>query len=195
MNFKKSILLFSAIVLSTYFIVGCVNLNNEQEPKIESDYVLEINNGTRFFKSEVIPKSESEEVILDRFKIEINDNYDKLKEIYIDSEIFNYYPKMYKEKLSEGLYTEEITIHNLVKLSEEEYSNNSTSLKYYYYMDRLKEYNPYEFQIIEVNYTNKFTDELNKIAQWGNGNWIRYFVVVKENENSDWRIFDVYGHM
>ena len=157
--------------------------------------MLEIKNGTRFFKSEVIPKSEAEEVILDMFKIEINDDYDKLKEIYIDSEIFNYYPEMYKENLSEGLYTEEITIHKLEKLSEEEYLNDATSLKYYYYMDRLKEYNPYEFQIIEVNYTNKFTDKLNEIAQWGNGNWIRYFVVVKENKNSGWRIFDVYGHM
>ena len=61
-------------------------------------------------------------------------------------------------KLNEGLYTEEITIHNLVKLNEDEYSNESTGLKYYSFMDRLKEYNPYEFQIIEVNYTNKLTD-------------------------------------
>lgn len=192
MGFKKNILIVCTIILSACFIVGCANSNDEQEGKVENDYVLEINNGARFFKSEIVPKSEAEEVVLDSFKVQINDDYDKFKEIYIDSDTFNYYPKLYKENLNKGLYTEEITIHNLVKLSEDEYSNG---LKYYSFMDRLKEYNPYKFEIIEVDYTNKLTDELNKGAQWGSGNWIRYFVVVKENKSSDWRIFDVYGHM
>ena len=62
-------------------------------------------------------------------------------------------------------------------------------------MDRLKEYNPSEFKIFQVVYTNKLTDELDKIVQWGSGNWTRYFVVVRENEDSDWKIYDIYGHM
>lgn len=58
------------------------------------------------------------------------------------------------------------------------------------------EYNPNEFQIIEVIYTNKVTDKLDKTAQWGSGNWTRYYVVVvKEKEDSNWRIYDVYGNM
>lgn len=88
-----------------------------------------------------------------------------------------------------------MVVHSLKELNEEDYSNESNGIKYYYYMNRLNEYNPSEFKIIEVVYTNKITDKWNKIAQWGSGNWTRYFVIVKEKEDSDWKIYDVYGHM
>lgn len=58
-----------------------------------------------------------------------------------------------------------------------------------------KKHKQSEFKIIEVNYTNKLTEKFNESAQWGSGNWTRYFVIVKENNSSDCRIFDVYGHM
>lgn len=33
------------------------------------------------------------------------------------------------------------------------------------------------------------------MAQWGSGKWTRYFVVVKEKVDSEWKIYDIYGHM
>lgn len=195
MKFKNSLFVICTVILCSVITTGCGVAKNEKEAKVENNYVLEIENGERFFKSEFVPKSDSEKVILDYFKIEISDEYDEFKNVLIDSEQYTYYPETYKKQFDEGLYTEELTVHSLSTLNEDEYTNDTNGLKYYSYMERLKEYNPSAFEIIEVNYTNKLTDEYNKIAQWGSGNWTRYFVVVKEKEDSNWKIFDVYGHM
>lgn len=192
---KKFMLISLLIVSFMVILIGCSDSSKTQKYTEDSEYVLEITNGERFFKSEVVPKSDAEKFILDYFKIEINDDYDNLKNVFIDSDAFNYYSDAYKEKFNDGLYTEEVTVHSLNGLNEGEYSSESNGIKYYYYIDRLKKYNPNEFQIIEVNYTNKLTEKYNAIAQWGSGDWIRYFVVVKKDNNSGWRIFDVYGHM
>ncbi|MEG1255925.1 DUF4829 domain-containing protein [Clostridium sp.] len=195
-NIKRNILSICLISLFSFAIIGC----SKTEEKVENsgsleNYQLELKNGTRLFQSEVTPCSEAEKVILDTFKIEINDKYDEFNNLYVDSEGFNNYPKTYKKLFDEGEYTENITIHNLRKLSEDEYSNNPNTIQYYYYMDRLNKYNPQEFEIIEVKYTVKLTDKANEGAQWGNGDWTRYYVVVKQNEKSNWRIFDIYGQM
>lgn len=192
---KRFMLFLLLIVSFIAILIGCSDSSKEQKYTKDSGYVLEITNGARFFKSEVVPKSDAEEVILDCFKIEINDEYDNFRNVFIDSDAFNYYPDVYKENFNNGLYTEEVIVHSLNVLNESEYSSESNEIKYYYNIDRLKEYNSSEFEIIEVNYTNKLTEKYNASAQWGSGNWTRYFVVVKDNNNSDWRIFDVYGHM
>lgn len=192
---KKFMLISLLIVSFMVILIGCSDSSKTQKYTEDSEYVLEITNGERFFKSEVVPKSDAEKVILDYFKIEINDDYDNFKNVFIDSDAFNYYSDAYKGNFNDGLYTEEVTVHSLNVLNEDEYSSESKGIKYYYYIDRLKKYNPNEFQIIEVNYTNKLTEKYNAIAQWGSGNWTRYFVVVKKDNNSVWRIFDVYGHM
>lgn len=195
MRIKRFMLITLLIISSMIILIGCSNSKEVQKLGKSHEYVLEISNGKRVFKSESIPKSKAEEVILDSFKIEITDEYDNFNNVFIDSDAFNYYPETYKENFNEGLYTEEMVIHSLKELNEEDYSNESNGIKYYYYMDGLKEYNPSEFKIIEVVYTNKLTDKLDEKAQWGSGDWTRYFVVVKEQADSDWRIYDVYGHM
>ena len=99
-------------------------------------------------------------------KIEISYKYDEFNNLFVDSEQFNYYPESYKENFDDGKYTENITIHSLKKLSKDEYSNSPNTIQFYPYMDRLKEYNPYEFDIIEVNYTVKLTDKANEGLNW-----------------------------
>lgn len=195
MKFKKSVLLIFAVILCSFVTMGCSAIKNEKEAMAENKYAIEIKNRERFFKSEIIPKLDSEKVILDYFKIEISDDYYEFKNVFIDSEQYNYYPELAKKQFDKGLYTEELTVNSLTTLNEDEYTNDINGLKYYPYMEKLKEYNPSEFEIIDVKYTNKLTDEYDKISQWGSGKWTRYFVVVKEKEDSDWRIFDVYGHM
>lgn len=195
MRVKRVMLIALLIISSMIILIGCDNLSEKQEYTTDDEYVLEITNGKRFFKSEVAPKSKAEEVILDYFKLEISDEYDNFKFIFIDSDAFNHYPETYKEKFNEELYTEEVVVHSLTELREEDYSDDSEGIKYYPYMDGLEAYAPIEFKVIEAVYTNKVTDKLDEIAQWGSGNWTRYFVVVKEKEDSQWRIYDVYGHM
>ena len=195
MRVKRFMLSVLLIICSMFILIGCSNSSKEEEYIKNSEYVLEITNGERFFKSEVVPNSKAEEVILDYFKIEISDEYDNFKNIFINSDTFNYYPDVYKDNFNNGLYTEEITVHSLNELNEDEYSKESNGAKYYSNINNLKRYKQSEFKIIEVNYTNKLTEKLNEIAQWGSGDWTRYFVVVKENDRSEWRIFDIYGHM
>lgn len=195
MRLKKNIVVLCIFTLFSFILLGCGTVKDKQETKLEKDYVLEIKNGERFFKSEIVPKSYGEKVILDYFKIEISDEYNDFENIFINSESFNSYPKIYKENFNNGLYTEELTVHSLEKLNEKDYSNKPNDIKYYWYMDRLKEYNPNEFEIIEVKYTNKLTDKYNETAQWGSWNWTRYFIVCKEKDDSDWKIYDIYGHM
>lgn len=192
MNLKKWISIFSAIILTVCLMAGWSSSSKKQVAKKEGPYELKLTNGTRFFKSKVAPKSDYEKVVLDTFKVQINDNYDKLKDLYIDDEKFNYWGKVYKEHLEEGLYAEEINVHKLKTLSESEYYDNNSALNNYDYMDRLKKYNPYKFEIVEINYTIKLTDKFNKIAQFPNGNYTECFIMVKKNKNSEWRIFDLY---
>lgn len=59
-------------------------------------------------------------------------------------------------------------------------------------MERLTEMNPYTYEIVKVNFTIKQTEEFNKMAQWGSGTYTRYYVVIMENENSNWEIFTMY---
>ncbi|WP_242655205.1 DUF4829 domain-containing protein [Clostridium cellulovorans] len=160
---------------------------------VSASYELEYHNDTRFFKAEIEPKSDAEKVILDKFKIQINDKYDELSKLFIDSPEFNNQSQIYKNLFDEGEYAEAITIHSLKKLSEEEYSNNPDFISYNF-MDTINKFNPYEFQVIEVNYTIKLTDKYASAAQWSNGNWTRDFIVVQEKENTPWRIFDIYGY-
>lgn len=195
MRVRRFMLITLSIVSFMLILIGCGNSSEKQKHAKDDEYVLEITNEKRFFKSEIAPKVEAEEVILDFFKIEINDKYDDFKKVFIDSDAFNNYPERYKEDFNKGLYTEEVTVHRLKELNEEDYSNEWNGIKYYYSLDKLKENNPSEYKIIEVVYTNKVTEKLNKIAQWGSGKWTRYFVTVKEKEDSDWKIYDIYGHM
>lgn len=197
-NTKRNLLLICLISLFSFSIIGCSKTDEKIESSDSSgNYELELYNGKRFFKSEVSPCSEAEKVILDTLKIEISDKYDEYKNLYVESENFKYDTEGYQKAFNEGYYTENITIHSLKKLSKEEYSNNSdtAAIPHYPYMDRLTKYNPHEFEFIQVKYTIKVTDKENEVAQWGNGEWTRYYVVVKQNEKSNWRILDIYGHM
>ncbi|WP_297631201.1 hypothetical protein [uncultured Clostridium sp.] len=64
------------VIASIFILIGYGNTQKIKDVEKNNEYVLEVKNGKRFFKSEVSPKSKAEEIILDRFKIEINDEYD-----------------------------------------------------------------------------------------------------------------------
>ncbi|ADL50351.1 hypothetical protein Clocel_0580 [Clostridium cellulovorans 743B] len=205
LNNKKS-LLSIFLVIALFTGAGCSKTEkpvkesstansslSDGTSNVSASYELEYHNDTRFFKAEIEPKSDAEKVILDKFKIQINDKYDELSKLFIDSPEFNNQSQIYKNLFDEGEYAEAITIHSLKKLSEEEYSNNPDFISYNF-MDTINKFNPYEFQVIEVNYTIKLTDKYASAAQWSNGNWTRDFIVVQEKENTPWRIFDIYGY-
>lgn len=193
MKVKKYI--WPIVISCMFMLIGCSNLKTDNNKLEENEYILEFKNGKRLFKSEVYPKSDTERVILDSFKITISDEYEKFKDIYADVDVFKDQENIYKDNFKEGLYTTEVIIHSLKELEEIDYSGDEKKNTYYPYMDKLNSYNTSEFEIIEVNYTKKLTNKYDKVAQWGNGNWTRYYVLVKEDNSSEWKIFDIYGHM
>lgn len=203
---KRIIIAIIGIVLISINTVGCsqIKKTSEQQTSIEPNKQEEksttetsefqFKNGERSFKLEFKPKTEAEKVIAETLKIEISDEHNKLNVLKVEQLDYSTFDKYLKEN---NYSTNEIIIHSMRILSKEEYADNPNAITYYYdgYMDRLRKFNPYEFQIIEVNYTKKVSEELDKIAQWGSGRWIRYYVMVKEKKDSTWKVYDVYGHM
>lgn len=153
---------------------------------------LEIRNGDRFFISKVEPKDETEELVLDYFKVFISDDYDKLNKItnFADGQ----YVSSYKSDYREGNYIVETTVNSINKVTEEEYMDESNS-KYYGYKHNLDAYNPTQTQVVEVDYDKKLTKDYARIAQFGDGRYILYYVIAKNEDNPEWRIVDIYGHM
>lgn len=117
MKYTKNLITICLCILITWNFTGCANKNNGKEIlfKRNSESVEskdeEIKNGSRFFISEVKTSSNPEKVIIDYFKVLINDNYDEFNNIFIDNETYNYFPQTYKDNYNKGLYTEEITVH------------------------------------------------------------------------------------
>lgn len=190
---RKVLLNIALVVVVGFSLIGC-KATSKNASSDDMDNLLSIKNGDRVFKSEIEPKSEAEKVILESFRIEISDEHDKCKNIYTEKDYVDCI-KIFQENFNEGLYTEQVLIHDLKKLEKEEYTNKSHDLKYYENINNLNKFNPKEYEIIQVDYTIKLTDKLNNISQWGNGDWTRYYVMVKESKNSPWKIFDIYGYL
>ena len=166
-----------------------IELNTNELDK----YELEVKNGDRFFISDIQPNSDAERVILDSFKVQITDEYDKFNDLLVPGDLYNKeYPEVYKNNLKLGMYTEEIKIHELRKLGDNEYKDEKKGVMYYKNIEKLDELNIDDFEIIEVKYNIKLTGSYNKTAQRGSGEWIRYYVVVQIDEI--WKIYEIYGH-
>jgi hypothetical protein len=163
-----------------------------KEFALPEDYELEFKNGTREFRSKVSPKSEAEKVVFDDYKILISDEYDEFVNLYINDGRTDHYPRVFKQNLEAGLYTESVVIHNIRTVKEDEYI---VTVSGSYYAEKLKTLNPYKFEIVEIDYTRKVTEEADRSFQWGSGRYTRYYVLIKLDGISDWRIYEVYGHM
>ncbi|MHC1685221.1 MAG: hypothetical protein AB6733_20170 [Clostridiaceae bacterium] len=194
-NFSRKLIVLLGGVLILASLAGCSSGGKETTAANVKNSLTEYKNGDRFYKSEVNPITEAEKVIAESLKIEISDEYDKFKDVYADIEVNNGMKEIYEKKFKDGYYTEEITIHSFSKVSYEVYTNKESGIKYYDYLDRLKEFNPYETEVIEVNYTKKLTEKYDKEAQWGSGTYTRYYVLSKAYKYADFKIFDIYGHM
>lgn len=155
-------------------------------------YEITVYNKLRSFKSKVNPSSEAEKVILDSFKVEITNEFQELKNIFIDGENL---VEVYKGRVASKTNPRKIRVNSLRELNENEYTDIDKMDKYYSQLEKLKEYNPNQYNVYEVNYNIIYYAEYSMMAQWGSGRWTRYYVVTREKEDSDWRVFDIYWQM
>lgn len=175
-NSKKKFLIIGLVLLSIYYVfVG--------------KYEIVVYNKLRCFKSKVSPSSVEEKVILDSFKFDITDQFEELEKIYVDNENII---EIHKSRKADKSNPRKITVNSLKEIHEKDYTDIDQMDKYYSFIEKLREYNPYEHKVIEVNYNILYYPNYAYMAQWGNGNWTRYYVVTKEKEDSDWKLFDIY---
>lgn len=187
-KFWKRIAVLFCNLLIIASLSGCASGNK--------DNLTEYKNGERICKSDVVPTTECEKIIAESFKDSISDDFNKIREYSVEREVsFEDQIKIAEEHQKQGYYVEAVTIHSFARVTRETYTNKESGIKYYEYLDKLNKANPYESEVVEVNYTVKLTEEYNKVAQFPSGTYTRYYVMIKENKYADFKIFDVYGHM
>lgn len=174
-NKKKGLIIILVLLSGYYFSVG--------------RYEIVVYNKLRYFKSKIKASSLDEKFVLDSFRFDITDEFEKLKDIYEDNENI---VEIHKSRKAEKANPRKITINSLKEINEKDYTDLEQMDKYYSFVERLREYNPYEHKVIEVNYNIVYYPKHAAVAQWGNGSWTRYYVVTREKEDSDWKLFDVY---
>ncbi|GFZ32182.1 hypothetical protein CSC2_27080 [Clostridium zeae] len=151
------------------------------------------------FKQET--KTEEEKLIESYIVAETNGDQKKLKDIF--------YPAPHNESITNDSgtnyenVTEELTIlkmwqlpeaqwrePKMVKLSDGQFYNMNPY--YYFYPERVNDTPHKEVKVIAVETYKKCTPESDKIAQYGSGAYTNFYVLIKENSTSSWKILDFY---
>ena len=116
--------------------------------------------------------------------------------VFVDGHIYNLNSchKLIPDSMSEFLSGGEPLMELAKKIDKEIYSNESEAgYVHKMDMDRLKEHNPIQYEMIRIVYTNKLSEKGNDLDQNGNGTWASYYIVSKDQADSDWKVFDLYG--
>lgn len=190
-NKKALSIVFIAIVIIVGFTAFNFYKNNSKDKSMDTTS-LKFENENRSFKS-IEPKTPAEEVVVEALKLEISDEYEKYITLFTESDKHNSYASLFANNKLNGCFTESISIDKLSTLEEEDYTNSENKETYYTKLNLLHEYGAYSTEVVKVTYTNKLSERAESLDQFGSGKWIRYYVLVKETKDSDFKIFDVYG--
>lgn len=151
------------------------------------------------FKQEA--KTEEEKLIESYIVAETNGDRKKLKDIF--------YPAPHNESITNDNgtnyenVTEELTILKMWQLPEAQWrepkmvklsDGNLYNMNpyFYFYPERVNDTPHKEVKVIAVESYKKLTPEYDKIAQYGTGDYTNFYVLIKENSTSSWKILDFY---
>ncbi|HZK02117.1 MAG TPA: hypothetical protein VFC96_04555 [Anaerovoracaceae bacterium] len=170
--------------------------NGKQLQSLKGPYYFpgetEVISDDRSFFLEDLPKSEAEEIVVLDFLYTITADFDSKYNILADIEPHKISIENQKKQFDRGVYTKNITVHQISTLSEKEYGDRDNTLLYYYGWDiRIKEHGLSSYDIVNVIYSVSLTKKaLDLGPQWGEGTWCRSFIVGRTSNSDYYRIYD-----
>jgi hypothetical protein len=205
---KKTIII---IIISLSSLVSCSNNIKEQTIPISEDVKLQ----STLSQKDIIDKeksqtklvfkyttnNEQEKLLQDLIVAQVNQNKNKLTSIYYPSEVNKSKINMYMNPYDND--TVEIDILKMWELTEAQWkdqimtkgtsdeSYNENTL-YYLYQERLKTVNYSEIKVIAVDTFKQLTKDRDMIAQFPSGNYTFFYVLIKQDSHSSWKVFDDY---
>ena len=196
------------VLISLIILQGCgikekeKNINISEDVKIESsanqkNVASKSNLQTKVtFKYE--PKTKEEKLIEKLIVAQVNENWKEFQDIFYPAphniSIIEYDGANYKN------VTEELTILKMWQLTEAQWkekitregSHGNKYCLYYPWQDRLIGTKYEEIKVLAVDSYKKCTKEFDKVGQFTTGAYTDFYVLIKEDDNSSWKIFDSY---
>ncbi|WP_160677302.1 DUF4829 domain-containing protein [Clostridium sp. C8-1-8] len=205
---KKTIII---IIISLSSLVSCSNNIKEKTIPISEDVKLQSTSAQKDiidqekYQTKLVFKctvnNDQEKLIQDLIVAQINQNKNKLTSIYYPSEVTKSEIDMYMNpnekaavekdilkmwELREGQWRNQIMTKGP---SGESYNENTL---YYLYQERLKTVNYSEIKVIAVDTYKQLTKQADMVAQFPSGNYTFFYVLIRKDSNSPWKVFDEY---
>lgn len=196
----KKILILPVIIILSISLFACTQTEKTEEIYIYNGET-EINLDGRSFELEDIPETRVEEIVINEFMFSIVGDFESISNILADTESNNISLKNEEKQFYEGNYMQSYIIHEVSTISKNEYSKeklkNGESNPFYFYgwKEVVEKYNLKEYEIVNVNFTQKHSKKSIELGpQWGDGIFIRNFLVGKSTKDDDYKIYE-YGVM
>lgn len=168
----------------------------EEEYSYDGQTSIEVEG--RKFLLEVKPDGPAQETVIKDFLYSITADFEERSKIYADKEDFVWFLDIEKDEFAFGVYIESYRIHELMTLSEIEYSIDRGEIYgedpiYYEGWDQIvEEYQLQEYEIITVHFTQEYSQKASEFPpQWGDGTYYKSYLVGKTSTDSNYRIYDM----
>ena len=146
----------------------------------------------RLFVCEDNVQNELEHLGYLNYQLDSAGDYDSKYEIWMENETGLISMRNEKKAFEEGLYMSEYRIHELETLSLEAVLNASDSTKTYI-LEQSEKYNLVEVAVVKVDVSWVHNPRsLDRHPQFGNGRYIRYYVVGRPQADSDFKLCEVF---
>ncbi|MBE5864792.1 MAG: hypothetical protein E7292_01095 [Lachnospiraceae bacterium] len=146
----------------------------------------------RLFVCEDNVQNELEHLGYLNYQLDSAGDYDSKYEIWMENETSLISIRNEKKAFEEGLYMSEYRIHELETLSLEAVLNASDSTKEYV-LSQQEKFNLSELAVVKVDVSWEHNPRsLDRHPQFGNGRYIRYYVVGRSQEDSGFKLCEVF---
>lgn len=146
----------------------------------------------RHFALEDTPENSLEELVVNRYYYDISGEYEKHLNLVGDNKALKICIENEEEAFQEGNYMEEYIIHRLSTWSKADLKEMD-AVFYEMVAENVGEYQLSEFAIVQADLSMVHSKKSLELGpQLGNGDYIRGFLCGKQNENDQWKMYEIY---
>ncbi len=192
----KKLITFTAITMILTSLFAYTN-NTKPEDVYTYNGETNVNIDNRNFKLEDIPDNLAEEIVVNNFLYSITADFDSMLDILANIETHKISIENEEKHFNEDIYIRSYIIHEISTLSKDEYdkkeleNGGQNTLYYYGWHEIIEKHNLVEYEIINVNFTQKHSNKSKElIPQWGDGTYSRSFIVGKPSDDTEYKIYD-----